>query len=108
MSEKDNWLRFELPKESDPPKVSSTPKPTPDPSFRIAGWADPVPTLKQPDTSIPPPVRDVSDNLKSVGQQQPARSRLPCRLTIRLPTELIAAIDERCEAMDQGASQLIR
>jgi Ribbon-helix-helix protein, copG family len=100
----DPVVRFELPPEwSNPPKLSSTPQPTPDPSFRITGWTDPAPN--------PSADWNVSDNRGeplNVRQKRPARARLPCRLTIRLPIELIAAIDERCEAMDQGASQLIR
>jgi hypothetical protein len=82
-------VRFELPPEwSDPPKVSK-----------------PAAALKQP-----PGPSELSRG--SVGhepnvRQRPTRSRMP-RLTIRMPQQLVDALDERSAASGLGVSEHVR
>jgi hypothetical protein len=90
------------------PSRPSDVKPKRDKSFEITGGVTcpEVPKLK-PDPAPARKASDIPDDPKSV-RQRSTRSRLPCRLTIRLQPELLAALDERAEASDRSDSDILR
>jgi hypothetical protein len=96
--------------EDDEKQIPSNPptKPVRDPSFSITGWADLPKPAQQPDTSRSPArMSDNRGNQLNVGQH-PARAPCRVRFTLRLPIELLNAIDERAAESDQSDSQIIR